>query len=170
MSKKLFRKFIPNPSALKDDASLARIRHLLEEPNLWHINRRSVSRGFLIGIFMAMIPLPMQMLGAALLAIACRGNLPIAVALTWITNPFTTPFVLFISYKLGEFVLGREDNIILDFSIEAIKHDIWLIGPPLATGIMINAIVFSIISYYVVQWVWRLHAVYKWNQRKKRNS
>ena len=170
MPRKFLRKFIPKPHTFRDHESLERIRHLLEEPNLWHLNRHSVSRGFLIGMFMAMIPLPMQMLGAALLSIFCRANLPIAVALTWITNPFTTPAVLYFSYRVGALLLGQNQEIQLDLSWEAIQHDLVIIGPALATGIMVNAIVLAIVSYYAVQGFWRLYIVMKLRERKQRNK
>lgn len=168
MPRKHLRKYIPNPNTFKNHESLGRIKHLLEEPNLWHLNRNSVSRGCLIGMFMAMVPLPMQMLGAAILSIFFKANLPIAVALTWITNPFTTPFVLFISYKVGAFLLGQQSNIQLNLTWEAIEHDIAIIGPALMTGILVNALVVSVLSYYLVRGIWWSYIVLKFRERKKR--
>ncbi len=58
--------------------------------SLWRINCDSVSRGVAIGLFAAAIPLmPFQMVIAAFLAIIIRANLPISVAVSWISNPFT---------------------------------------------------------------------------------
>jgi uncharacterized protein (DUF2062 family) len=168
MPRKYLRKYIPKPNTFKDHESLERVKHLLEEPNLWHLNRHSVSRGCLIGMFMAMIPLPMQMLGAAILSIFFRANLPIAVALTWVTNPFTTPFVLYISYKVGAFILGQNSSVQLNLSWEAIEHDLAIIGPSLMTGILVNAVVLSVASYYLVRGIWWLYIVMKFRERKRR--
>ncbi len=70
----------------------ARIRH----SELWRFTRRSVPRavfaGLFIGIFL-MVP-GLQIVGAALLAIPMRANIPIAAAMTFLSNPLTTPFFL----------------------------------------------------------------------------
>ena len=68
------------------------------------MNRRSVSVACAIGLFCAFIPIPFQMILAAGLAIIVRCNLPIAVALVWITNPITMPPLFFLAYKMGAFL------------------------------------------------------------------
>src|SRR5215212_4672423 len=69
----------------------------------WRFTRRSVPRGvgigLLVGIFL-MIP-GLQIVGAALLALPCRANVPIAIAMTFLSNPATTPFILYLSLVVG---------------------------------------------------------------------
>jgi uncharacterized protein (DUF2062 family) len=57
------------------------------EPKLWHISRTSTAMAFAIGLFGAMIPIPGQVFLAAFLAIRLGANLPLSVALVWVTNP-----------------------------------------------------------------------------------
>src|SRR6185312_13893711 len=66
-------------------------RHLpsLADPDLWHLNRHSTARGVAIGLACGLIPGPVQAIAAALGCVMCRGNLPIAVATTFYTNPLT---------------------------------------------------------------------------------
>lgn len=79
---------------------------LLHDPNLWHLNRHSVARAMAVGLFAAFIPIPLQMLLAAFLAISVRGNMPIAVSLVWLTNPITMPVVFFCTYMTGTWLMN----------------------------------------------------------------
>ena len=77
---KLIDKFIPDPEVIKQHKSLQFLGDKLHEPNLWHLNRRSVAMAFAVGLFCAWIPTPTQMAFAAVGAIYFRANLPISVA------------------------------------------------------------------------------------------
>ena len=55
----------------------------LHNPNLWHLNRRSVSLAVAIGVFLSFVPFPSQMVLAAGVSILVGCNLPIAVATVW---------------------------------------------------------------------------------------
>src|SRR5262245_309825 len=76
---------------------------LARRQELWRFTRRSVPRGvaigLLVGIF-ALIP-GVQIVGAALLCVPCRGNIPIAALMTFLSNPATTPLILAASIYLG---------------------------------------------------------------------
>src|SRR5688500_8270182 len=69
----------------------------------WRFTRRSVPRGVAVGLWIgifALIP-GVQIIGAALLSLPFRANIPVAAAMTFLTNPFTTPFLLGASYFVG---------------------------------------------------------------------
>jgi uncharacterized protein (DUF2062 family) len=110
LAKKLFRRFMPDPEAIRHHKSLQFLARWLHDPNLFHLNRFSVSVAVFIGLCAAFIPLPSQMAIAAAVAIWWRANLPISVALVWITNPVTMPPIIFATYKLGTWLLGRVPN------------------------------------------------------------
>src|SRR5918997_3200395 len=78
----------------------------------WRFTRRSVPRGvgvgLLVGIFL-MIP-GLQIIGAALLCVPIRGNIPIAALMTFLSNPATTPFILLASLEVGS-VLGFRTDV-----------------------------------------------------------
>src|ERR1044072_6363513 len=62
----------------------------------WRFTRRSVPRGVAVGLFVGvffLIP-GVQIIGAALFCLPVRGNIPIAAGMTFLTNPFTTPFLI----------------------------------------------------------------------------
>src|SRR5690606_12254872 len=106
MPKKMIRRFMPSPQSFKEHKALRFLGEILHEPNLWHLNRHAVAKAFLSGVFVAFIPMPFQMLLAAALAVWFNCNLPIAVALVWITNPITMPFFFYLTYLFGSSLLN----------------------------------------------------------------
>ncbi|MFC6755273.1 DUF2062 domain-containing protein, partial [Halorubrum tibetense] len=89
MAKKLLKRWMPDPAKIRNHASLQFLGNVLHDPNLFHLNRTSVSRAFFVGIFICFLPIPGQMGLAALCALWFRANLPISAALVWISNPIT---------------------------------------------------------------------------------
>ena len=69
MPRKLFRKYLPTAERLREIRSLGGMGQLFTDPNLWHLNRRSLSGAAFIGIFCAFMPIPLQMVVAAILAL-----------------------------------------------------------------------------------------------------
>ena len=72
------------------------------------INRRMVTRGVAIGLFWGFIPMPMQMLAVMATTPFIRFNVPIAISMVWLSNPFTMPPMYYMEYLTGNFILGRE--------------------------------------------------------------
>src|SRR5512139_550620 len=91
MARKFLRKFLPSHEAIRGHRHVARFGPLLHHPNLWHLNRKSVSGGVAAGLFAGLVPgsNPVQFAAAAILAVAFRVNLPVAVIVTLYTNPLT---------------------------------------------------------------------------------
>jgi uncharacterized protein (DUF2062 family) len=66
-----------------------------------------VARGIAIGVFVAMLPVfGIQMAIAFGLAAWARGNRILAMAVTWLSNPFTSPILFWLSWLLGHWILG----------------------------------------------------------------
>lgn len=140
---------------------------LLHDPNLWHLNRRSVSGAFAVGMFVMYLPPLGQMLIAAAGAIALRVNLPISVALVWTTNPVTIPPMYYFAYLVGTWILGTPaTSLNLEFWLE--WHN-WLdLLAPLTVGCMVCATVCSALSYFVVRGLWRWNLVRRIRMRRAR--
>ncbi len=169
MPKKLIKKYMPDPDKLKQQKSLQFLGDRLHEPNLWHLNRRSVSLAFAIGLFAAWIPTPGQMAIAAVAAFYFRANLPISVALVWVTNPLTMPPMFYFAYIVGLQSLGQSlpgDDF--EFSLESLLSSLGEIGGPFLFGCLILGIISSIIGYSGIRLFWRYHVNSQWNRRKNR--
>ncbi len=159
---------MPDSEKLKQQKSLQFLGDRLHEPNLWHLNRRSVALAFAIGLFAAWIPTPGQMVIAAVAAFYFGANLPISVALVWLTNPLTMPPMFYFAYILGLWLLGKDSpDVNFEFSIDNIMSSLGEIGGPFLFGCMILAIISSTIGYFGIQFFWQYHVKKKWKLRKK---
>src|SRR5437773_2123506 len=101
MPRKFFRKYLPDADEVRSRRLVSMFGTGLQHPNLWHFNRRSVPGAVAIGLFAGLIPGPLQMLGALLLAIPLRKNIPVALVTTFYTNPFTIVPLYVIAYRYG---------------------------------------------------------------------
>ena len=144
---------------------------LLHDPNLLHLNRRSVSGAMAVGLFFAFVPLPVQMLLAAAAAIIFRVNLPISVGLVWITNPVTIPPMFYFSYKVGTWILGEPLQVIeFELTWSWIEHELELIWQPLLLGCAVVGSSAAALSYGLTRLLWRLHVVGHLKERRRKRA
>jgi uncharacterized protein len=141
----------------------------------WRFTRRSVPRGVAVGLWFgifALIP-GVQIIGSALLSVPFRANIPVAAAMTFLTNPFTTPFLLAASYFVGgtmgfggaATVPGREASLSQWLA--------WLFSDAaLATvvGLLVIASATAAIAYFLSIFIWRWWTGRKWRSRARRAS
>jgi uncharacterized protein (DUF2062 family) len=114
-------------------------------------------------------PLPWQMAIAAVLAIYFNANLPISVALVWITNPVTWIPMYYAAYKIGAIALGQGSFQFEQFSqLFSIQKALEL-GAPLLLGCFILMNLGAILGYFGVQIIWRRAVLRKLAIRKYRN-
>ena len=168
MPKRYFKRLTPHPDKLRQNKMLKLLGDKVYAADLWHLNRKSVARAFFNGVFWAFIPMPLQMLAAALLAVPMRANIPLSVALVWLTNPFTMPFVFYFNYKIGTLILGSREKEHFKLSVEWIWHKIEHIWLPLYVGSFVNALIAAALSYVIIMVLWRLHVLKRWQERKHR--
>ncbi len=171
MAKKIFKRWLPDPAEFKKRPALNFMSHLLHDPNLFHLNRHSVSGAFFIGLFTAFLPILGQMPLAALLALICRVNLPIAVALVWISNPVTIPPIFYATYELGRWLLDSPSiEFTLEFSWEWFSTEFTNLWQPLVVGSLLCGVVFGGLGYISIQLFWRWHVLRNWEKRKRRRD
>ncbi len=181
MPRKFFRKYLPSHESVRQSRHIRFFGAALHHPNLWHLNRKSVAGGTAVGLFCGLVPGPLQMLSAALLAILFRVNLPVAVILTWYTNPFTIVPLYYIAYKLGMFVTGASGHVLpggdpdlLELPIvewmPALLHWMAAMGKPFVLGLFLLALILAVAGYFLVIAAWRVHVMLSWKKRRRVRS
>ena len=181
MPRKFFRRYLPDGDTVRAHKYLAWCGAWLHHPNLWHLNRHSVAGGFAIGLFAGLVPGPLQMITAALLAIPLKKNLPVALVTTLYTNPFTIAPLYLAAFGYGRFLLGaghhpaRIEPFAWDWahwfdSAEALMHWTLALGKPLAIGLVALALTLAALGYAAVQLGWRAHVMLAWRRRGKRRA
>ena len=165
------RRWLPHKSRFREHKRLRLLGNLLHDPNLWHLNRRSVSGAAFVGLFLAWVPLPVQMLLAAIVALWLRVNLPVAVVLVWITNPITIPPMSYLAYKLGAWLLGRPpQEMQVQLSLEWISEQLGYIWAPMLLGSLLIGLVSAALGFIAIRLLWRLHVIRSWQERKRRRA
>lgn len=168
MPRRLIKRYMPDPEALKEHRSLRFLGRLLHDPNLWHLNRRSVARAMAMGLFAAFVPMPMQMLLAAGLAVLCRANLPISVGLVWLTNPITMPPIFYCTYQFGSWLLQTPARSMPDsLTWSWITSELSALWQPFLLGSLVTGVVAAALGYGLTMLLWRWHVGYSWHKRQQ---
>jgi len=175
--RKIIRRHIPDIETLSRQRWFRWMGHSVRHPQLWHLNRHAVAGAVAIGLFCAMIPGPLQMLGAALGCVWCRKNLPVAIACTLVSNPLTILPLYAGAFALGSCLTGSHDAFVkppefvwqvMGQSLLAYWHWIVNLGPPLLVGVPLLALLMAGAGYVCVQLCWRLHVAHHLRQRARR--
>ena len=171
---------LPTREQLEGNRFLRPVAHHVLAPALWRFTRRSVPRGvaigLLIGIFL-MIP-GLQIVGAALMCIPWRGNIPIAALMTFLSNPLTTPIILLASLYVGNDLLGLTANMETFAKLSRDHASVadyarWLMSdaaPAVLAGLAIISVVAAAIGFVLAIGFWRLWIARKWKQRRLRDG
>lgn len=174
--RKFLHRFLPHHESVKSNRWLKPFGSWLHQPNLWHLHRRSVAGGVAVGLFCGLIPGPLQMIGAALLAVLFRVNLPVALFTTLYTNPFTIVPLYVLAYELGCLVSGASSERVitqfpeLSWQFGEMLHWLTQMGKPLLIGLPLLAAALAVIGYALVRLIWRLLVVRKWRARRRAAS
>ncbi|HEY0148588.1 MAG TPA: DUF2062 domain-containing protein [Allosphingosinicella sp.] len=171
------RRNMPRREDLAESRWLKPLGSRVMHSEFWRFTRRSVPRGvgigLLVGIFL-MIP-GLQIVGAALLCVPVRGNIPIAALMTFLSNPATTPFIFLASLELGSKLGFRTDLA----SFHALRESgagmsewfAWLYSdaaPALISGLFLIGVAAGLFGYLLSILIWRWWQGKKWRRRVRR--
>lgn len=117
---------------------------------LWGFSKEGVARGLALGVFIALTPtMGIHMALAGMTAFFLRGNIPVALAACWITNPLSAPIIYGLQYKLGVLLIGVGKPEATR-GLCGIMENIMCHAKPLWTGSLISGVVCGIMSYGAV--------------------
>lgn len=163
MRLEIIKRYLPTRRDVRNNKYLKFLGEHLHDPNLWHFNRRSVTRATAIGLLCAYLPMPFEMIPAAIGAILWRANLPLSIALVWISNPITWVPLWGPAYLFGAWLLGQPSVPLEQLTLEVFGQHVvalWvgcvLVGSMVATG-----------GYFMVSLIWRSRVVRSWQRRRK---
>lgn len=168
MARKIFKRVLPAPEQFRDHPSIQVFGSLLHDPNLWHLNRRSVTVAFFVGLFVAFVPLPGQMVIAGLAAILCRANLTLSVLLVWVTNPVTMPALFFFAYKVGSVLMDLQpQDFAFELSLTWIEAELAHKWKPFLLGCAVCGLFSGLLGATTIHILWRVHVIHRWRKRQE---
>jgi uncharacterized protein (DUF2062 family) len=171
MSRFSIKRFVPSAETIKSSKSLRFLGEVLDDPNLFHLNRRSVSHAFFWGTFIGLLPpIPIHTPAAAAAAFLSRGNLPLTIAVCWIGNPLTIPFIMYAMYHLGRFILQVDPITTIEFSWAWLSQELELVWKPYLVGSLFGATTSATIAYVLSNFIWKLNVKRKWHARQKHRA
>jgi uncharacterized protein (DUF2062 family) len=169
MAKNLIKSWFPAYDAVRGHRGLRMLGPRLRAPDLWHMNRRSVAGAFAVGLFVAFLPIPLQMVVAAAIAVWIRVNLPISVLLVWVSNPLTMPPIFYTSYTIGRWILDVPPRSFqVEMTIQWFTNDLLTIWKPLFMGSLVLAVVAGLSGYLVIRVLWWISVVERLKLKRAR--
>lgn len=112
-----------------------------------------ISRGFAVGIFWGMFPLPgFQMATAVVTAAVLRGNKLAAALATWIGNPLTTVPITAFNFHLGQMALGRDWSDLPPLKFDSLDAALEVGSEVLGVfllGCFLSGLLFGVLSYFL---------------------
>ena len=156
--------------------------------HLWRVEQRGICLGLGLGVFCALLPIPLQMVLASILCIWKRANIPIAVVACWLSPP-VTPFLVVLPAQvaLGHWIfdslglpssgLNFDEVINLhpkDPDFLRVKHgivitqqDAFRMVQEAIIGVAVSASAMGYLAYVLCRGVWSFflhHRVERWKQ------
>jgi len=175
------RRNSPSREELLESRFIKPFAHRVAHSHLWRFTRTSVRRGTALGLFVGiffLIP-GVQILGVALLALPFRANIPIGAAMTFLSNPVTTPLILAASVWLGSFLFGLHTNvsnlyILYDEGASLVEWWHWFTanaGTALLgglAGLFVISVASAVIGYLLASVIWDNWIRLRWRRKIRR--
>lgn len=161
MIRKVFKKKQSNHK-IKDFINKYKIPH-----EYLSVNRKSIAKGVAIGLFWAFVPMPMQMLAVLAMTPFLKFNVPIAITMVWLSNPLTMPFMYFMEYQTGNFLLGNTGLENPELTLDWFSANWDKIITPLYVGTIPYSVGISTLMYFLINKLW-IDSVKKENSHRKK--
>jgi uncharacterized protein (DUF2062 family) len=171
-----FKKFVSSIKLKPTPKDLNKYKSFFVDQCYWANDHQSIARGVAAGLAGSVIP-GFQIFYAAILVFLLRGNLPIALLFTLITNPLTVAPITYFIYFIGTIILGNTNN---DFIFKPFRWDFssinafWVnviawasqFGKGFLVGLPIVSICLGIIGYFGTIIVLKISSLLWYKQKK----
>lgn len=165
-------RFLKHPRKLKQSGVMRWFALHFLNKRVWKPTQHTLSGGMAIGTFITLQLLPIQMPAATIAAAIFRVNIPIAIAMCWVSNPVTMAVLVPLEYQVGKWVL----DILTDVPSTPFPTkfpediaDMWLAmrehAPVMLFGGVVLGAVLVPVSYVLTYVSWG--AVEQWNRFRK---
>ena len=172
------RRNSPRREELLESRWIKPFGHRVAHSHLWRFTRTSVPRGVALGLFVGIFLLipGVQILGVALLALPVRANIPIGAAMTFLSNPATTPLILAASVWIGNWTFGLKADISTFKALWAKKAAMtewvdWFLSdtaPAMLAGLFIISALSALIGYVLASIAWDNWIRLRWRRKLRR--
>ena len=167
MPRKRLKKVLPTYEKITEQKFLKIFGNLLHKREIWSLSRKRVVIAVFIGVFVAALPMPLQMVLSTFLAIILGANLPLSFILIFISNPFTMPPIFYLEYKIGALLLNSNNEV--EFNFDSMYDNFADIALALWSGAIVVGIFCAVVSAVVVNFLW-IYTVRKKRKNKVRKN
>ena len=105
-----------------------------------------------------------------------RSNVPVAMFVTFYTNPLTIVPLYMIAYGYGRLLLGQGGGAaqIAPYEWDWSLYGLWQwtmhLGKPLGIGLVALALTLAVLGYFITELGWRIYIVKAWRRRAARRG
>ena len=144
-------------------------RALLAHPVYFSINRRSITGGLALGVFVGVLPFLGHTPVVVLAALLMRVNLPVAIIATWVANPLTYGPLFYGEYVLGAYLLRQPPSgLSLDLPWQELVTALAGTWRPLWLGSIVVGLLLAGVSYLLSNAGWRFMTKLRLKRREER--
>ena len=109
--------------------------------------------------FAVFLPILFQSVPAVLLCVWLRCNVPLTVAVVWISNPITIPPMMYFAYRVGQWLLGTDTSTRPDdFALNTFFGQLGNLWQPLLLGCFVCGLLLGTSGFVIVRLYFRLRA------------
>lgn len=181
MAKQFFQSWLPSPEKVSKLKLMRFFGQRPLNPLLWYVNRKSISRAVFIGAFFGLLPIPFHSVLIILVVLLLEVNLPVALALAWLSNPLTLVPILYVGFWVGSKIYHV--HMINKDMMLGVLHQIcnWLkhfghghidlsLAKILMSGLVIEALVLALCLYAATEIFWRWSIMRHRQKRRQKKA
>ena len=174
--KRWLKKYMVTRKSVRNSRQLKKLKPYFDTSTFSSFECQPVARGVAAGLAGCVIP-GFQFFYAVILAILLRGNLPIALLCTFITNPLTAIPIMYGISLVGSLIIhnGKTEFVIHDFKWDFSSYHAFLsnlgewifqFGKAFLVGVPIVSFCLGILGYFGTIFIWKLASAYFQNKKK----